>query len=308
MAGTGTYYGEQGYLRLIEDILENGEERNCRNGKTKSLFSCRLEFNVKDNGFPLITTKRVFWRGVVEELLWFLRGSTDANELKAKGVHIWDANTTREFLNSQGLHDLAEGNIGMGYGHQWRNFGGDLPGDKECDQKIIFGTDQLYNVLYQLTHNPHGRRAVLSAWNPLQLHRATLPPCHVMYIFYLGKEGLSCQMTQRSGDICAGVPFNIASTALFTSILAHVLHVNVHRIVIDIADAHVYEQHIDNARVQIAREPLPFPTLNIKKESIRQPYMTKTDDKVRWIEELSFDDFELVGYNPHHGLKYDMIA
>jgi thymidylate synthase len=304
MAASMANVGEQAYLDLIADILENGEERQGRNGKTLSVFSRRLEFNVLRDGFPLLTTKRVFWRGVVEELLWFLRGSTDARELSDKGIHIWDKNTSREFLDSVGLSDIVEGHIGMGYGHQWRNFGGDLEGDKSTPTT---GVDQLHHILYELTHNPHGRRAVLSAWNPQQLHRAALPPCHVLYIFYISKKGLSCQMTQRSGDVCAGVPFNIASTALLTSIIAHVLHIDVHRIILDIADAHIYEQHIENARLQIARVPSAFPMVHIT-PLINKPLMTKTDDKITWIEKLEFADFELIGYDPHPGLRYEMVA
>lgn len=304
-----SYYGEQGYLQLIQDILDNGDERIGRNGKTLSLFSRRLEFNVKKDGFPLLTTKRVFWRGVVEELLWFLRGSTNARELSDKGIHIWDGNTTREFLDSVGLRDIVEGHIGMGYGHQWRNFGGDLDGDKDNDQAKTLGADQLEYVLSQLTHNPHGRRAVLSAWNPQQLNRAALPPCHVMYIWYIGKDGISCQMTQRSGDVCAGVPFNIASTALFTNILAHILGIQVDRIVLDIVDAHIYEQHYENAHIQCERQPRELPKLRIKKKIPNpNPTLWKTSDKVSWIETLTFDDFELIDYSPYPSLKYEMIA
>jgi thymidylate synthase len=302
-----TTTGEQAYLDLVKEILEHGEERDGRNGKTLSLFSRRLEFNVGRDGFPLLTTKRVFWRAVVEELLWFLRGSTDTRELSVKGIHIWDGNSTREFLDSVGLRDIAEGNIGMGYGHQWRNFGGDLPGDKDEQQATMLGVDQLYHVLYQLTHNPHGRRAVLSAWNPQQLQRAALPPCHVLYIFYIGRNGLSCQMTQRSGDVCAGVPFNIASTALFTSILAHLLGIEVDRVILDIADAHIYAEHVENAKIQVTREPRLFPKLDIKRGAA-PALATKTDQKIDWIESLTFDDFELRGYEPHPPLKYEMIA
>lgn len=292
------YVGEAGYLELVKDVLDNGEERSGRNGKTLSVFSRRLEFKVREFGFPLLTTKRVFWRGVVEELLWFLRGSTDARELSDKGIHIWDGNTSREFLDSVGLRHIAEGFIGAGYGHQWRNFGGDIEGSTH-------GVDQLFNVLYELSHNPHGRRAVLSAWNPVQLHDAALPPCHVLYMFYIGKNGISCQMTQRSADIAAGLPFNIASTSLLTSIIGHVLGYPVDRVIIDVGDAHIYEQHVENMKVQTTREPRAFPVVTITKPAPSKN--SKTDDKIEWIESLKFEDFEIFGYDPHPGLKYEMI-
>jgi thymidylate synthase len=295
----GLVTGEECYLDLVKDILENGEIREGRNGKTLSVFSRRLEFDVRKNGFPLLTTKRVFWRGVVEELLWFLRGSTDTHELSDKGIHIWDGNSTREFLDSVGLHDIATGFIGAGYGHQIRNFSG------EYGEEVNTGADQLYHIVSELTNNPHGRRAVLSMWNAKQLHRAALPPCHMLYQFYIGKNGLSCQMTQRSADVAAGLPFNIASTSLFTSILAYLLDVQVDRIIITIGDAHIYEQHIENIKIQITRSPFSFPELVINKP---RPESQKTDDKIEWIEQLTFNDFELVGYNPHPALKYEMIA
>lgn len=286
-------------MSLMVDILKEGEERNGRNGNTLSLFSRRLEFDIRNEGFPLLTTKRVFWRGVVEELLWFLRGSSDTKELSDKNIHIWNGNSTREFLDSVGLRHIPTGSIGAGYGHQWRNFGGDVDGDRK-------GVDQLWTLLYELSHNPHGRRAVLSAWNPLQLHEAALPPCHVLYIFYIGKNGLSCQMTQRSADVAAGLPFNIASTSLLTTILAKVLNIPVDRVIIDVADAHIYEQHIDNAFVQIERECRPFPTLEITKDnsSLKD---ASIDMQIEWIESLTFEDFCLTGYDPHPTLRFEMI-
>lgn len=288
--------GEQAYLSLISDIVADGEDRNGRNGRTKSLFSRRLEFNVAKDGFPLLTTKRVFWRGVVEELLWFLRGSSDANELSAIGVHIWDGNSTREFLDSVGLVNAPTGTIGAGYGHQWRNFGGtpDVP-----------GTDQLRFVLNELRTNPHGRRAIISAWNPKQLSEAALPPCHVLYIFHISAKGLSCQMTQRSADVAAGLPFNIASTSLLTSIVAHVLGLAVDRIIIDIADAHLYEQHIENAKIQSTRAPRPLPILTITK--VPPSAVADLDTVITWIEQLTAADFIIDGYDPHSTLRYEMI-
>lgn len=290
---------EEGYLSLMKNVLENGEHREGRNGGTRSIFGNRLEFDLR-KGFPLLTTKRVFWRGVVEELLWFLRGSTDANELKTKNIHIWDGNTTREFLDNVGLHDVAEGHIGAGYGYQWRCFGGNYPSKEN-------GVDQVRYVLKELSENPHGRRAVLNAWNPQQLHRMALPPCHMSYQFFVGNDGLQCMMMMRSCDIGAGLPFNIASTALFTHILAHVLNVPAHRVIIVMGDTHLYDVHLESATEQIERKPYDFPSFRITKEAPAAD--ASLDEKLKWIETLCYDtDFEIQDYNCHPALKYVMVA
>jgi len=289
---------EQGYLRLVQKILLEGEQRKGRNGNTKSLFGERLEFDLS-LGFPLLTTKRMFWRGVVEELLWFLRGHTDANLLKEKGVSIWSGNTSREFLDNKGLTSYPEGECGPIYGYQWRAFNGDYPSKNN-------GVDQLKYVLTELTQNPHGRRALISAWNPTQLNNMCLPPCHVMYNFYVSSNGLCCQMYQRSSDTCTGLPFNIASTALFTSILAHVLRMSVCKIIVVIGDTHIYEEHYVSALEQVTRTPYPFPTLSINKPP--PEYGCAVDDMIKWIEELQFDDMEIAGYKHHPSIKYAMVA
>lgn len=294
--------GERGYLALMAKILMEGEYRVGRNGGTYSCFGERLEFLLKD-GFPLLTTKRVFWRGVVEELLWFLRGSTNSKELGDKGVHIWDGNTSREFLDSVGLVDVAEGEIGAGYGFQWRCFGGDYPERKG-------GVDQVRWLVEELTNNPYGRRALLSAWNPSQLSRMALPPCHFSYLFYLSdRDGLSCQMQMRSCDVGAGLPFNIASTALFTTILAAILHVPAHRVVIVTGDTHLYECHLESAQQQLQREPIADGEkimVRIAKEA--PPKDSSIDAKMAWIEGLVFEDFVLENYRCHGPLKYAMVV
>lgn len=288
---------ERQYLDLVSRIIKNGEVRNGRNGCTKSIFGERLEFKL-NNGktFPLLTTKRVFWRGVVEELLWFLRGSNDTNELKEKNIHIWDGNTTREFLDKVGLTNVPEGSIGHGYGKIWRNWS---PNDNER-------FDQLAYIIEELRNNPHGRRCLLSAWNPPCLKLAALPPCHYMYEFYIGNNGLSCQMHQRSADTICGSPFNIASTACFTIILAHILRIPADRVIIVMGDAHVYEQHFENAKVQLDREPKSSPCVRIKRPP--PPIEASTQNIINWIETLTFDDFELQDYDYHPPLKFEMVA
>jgi thymidylate synthase len=288
--------GERAYIDLLRRLLVDGERREGRNGATRSLFGERLEFDLK-KGFPLLTTKRVFWRGVVEELLWFVRGSTDANELSAKGVKIWEGNTSRAFLDSVGLRDEPEGSIGAGYGFQWRSFGGAYPSGEG-------GADQLRYVVRELAENPHGRRAILSAWNPRQLDMAALPPCHFAYQFYVGAKGLSCQLHMRSSDVCAGLPFNVASSALLTHLIARAVGVGVGRLVVTIGDAHVYEKHVESATVQVEREPFEPPYISIR----RKPPAGDVDSIVGWLETTTFEDISIESYTCHPALKYDMIA
>lgn len=292
-------HAEQAYLDLMRCVLEDGEVRRGRNGTTHSVFGKRLEFDLQSQGFPLLTTKRVFWRGVVEELLWFLRGSTDATELRERNVHIWDANSSRAFLDSVGLADVPEGHIGAGYGYQWRCFGGEYP-------RRVDGVDQLHYVVSELVTNPFGRRAVLSAWNPKQLRRMALPPCHVMYEFYRGRDGLSCQMVMRSSDVAAGLPFNIASTSLLTCVLAAAVGDAPARVIIVTGDTHLYDVHVENARVQLQRAPMPFPYVSVQKA--HPSASASVADRVRWIESLTPDDIALKDYKCHGPLSFPMVA
>lgn len=289
---------EEGYLNLVRSILKDGEVREGRNAKTMSVFGGRLEFDLQ-KGFPLLTTKKMYWKGIAEELLWFLRGSTDANELKNKGVHIWDGNTSREFLDSCGLNDYEVGECGPIYGYQWRCFGGDYPSRDN-------GIDQITYVIRELHNNPHGRRAIICAWNPKQMHKMCLPPCHVLYNFYVSKRGLSCQLYCRSQDIMLGTPYNIASTSLLTHILAKVLHMQVDRVIVVTGDTHIYEQHMDGANEQINRTPFVFPTLEITKDA--PPLEASIETKMRWIEDLTIDDFMIENYQSHGLIRMPMIA
>lgn len=292
---------EQGYLDLVAKILDEegeSEERLGRNGMTLSVFGQHLEFNLS-TGFPLLTTKRVFWRGVAEELFWFLRGSTDARELMDKGVHIWDGNSSREFLDSVGLTHVETGTIGAGYGFQWRHYSGTYPSGQG-------GVDQIRYILNELTDNPHSRRIVLNAWNPCQLSQAALPPCHTMYQFYVNSKGLSCSLVCRSQDIILGTPFNIASTALLTTLLAYLLHIPVHKIVINMGDTHIYKDHVEAAKQQLSRTPYKKPTLKILRPA---PNKSATiDEKLYWLETLTFDDVQLDDYKCHPAIKCAMIA
>lgn len=289
--------GERGYLTLLEKIIYTGERKEGRNGHTISTFGEHLEFNFND-GFPLLTTKRVFWKGIVEELLWFLKGHTDAKELQEKGVHIWDGNSSREFLDQNGLTEYADGICGPIYGYQWRCFNGEYPSHTN-------GIDQLKVVIEELQKDFSSRRAVMSGWNPVQLHKMCLPPCHVLYQFTRSNEGLCCHMYQRSADTFLGVPFNIASTALLTLIIATALHIKPHKIRISFGDAHIYETHLDVVKQQLQRAPYDPPTVQIANSP---PENATSDEIIQWIESLTSSNIGLLNYACHSGLKADMIA
>jgi thymidylate synthase len=335
------FTNEKGYLSLLKITLENGERKETRNGIVYSNFGRMIHFDNIYDKFPLITTKKMFFRGVVEELLWFLRGSTNANELKEKNIHIWDGNSSREYLDSMGLTNYTEGELGPVYGWQWRNFGkdyelskesllekeSDIEGEYELSKESLLekesdiegeydlakdsdiecgyeferkGKDQIKYVIEELLKK-NSRRAVLSAWNPVDLERMALPPCHILYIFNNTNSGLCCHMTLRSSDLFLGLPFNIASTALLTQIIAHILHVNASEICLSICDAHIYEEHFEQVKKQVVLEPYALPKLIIKKEA---PLLESSiDDKMRWIESLVYEDFELTNYKSHASLK-----
>lgn len=286
------YKNEEGYLMCLKDTLNNGEKREGRNGNVISQFGTMISFDNIDTLFPFLTTKKVFMRGVIEELFWFLRGSTDVKELQEKNIHIWDGNSSREYLDSIGLNHYEEGKLGPVYGHQWRCFNGTYP-DKNN------GIDQIRYVLEELSTN--SRRAILSAWNPSQLKDMALPPCHLLYNFYKDNNGLSCMMTMRSSDLFLGLPFNIASTALLTHIIAKVLHIKPYKINISSCDAHIYEEHIEAVIIQLNRTPYKLPKINIK--SIPPKLEEGIDEKIKWIEGLKYDDIEIIEYKSHEPIK-----
>ena len=300
--------GEQGYLDLIRRVVvgEDGDARHGRNGSTIATFGERLVFRRVSDCFPLFTTKSVFWRGVFEELVWFIRGSTNAGALQDRNVHIWDGNSSREFLDARGLSHYRKGELGPIYGWQWRRFGASYPpGPPGTGSQ---GVDQLRRLIERLRDEPFGRRAFLSAWNPLQEDAMALPPCHVSYQFYVGGDDtLSCQVYARSQDLCCGTPFNVASTALLTVLLAHVLHLlAADKVVLCMGDAHVYDVHVQTALEQLRREPRPFPQLKVLRPP--PPKGAHVDVILEWLESLRFEDVALQGYRPHPRLDYTMVA
>jgi thymidylate synthase len=298
---------EYQYLHLLERILKDGTVKGDRTGTgTKSIFGTQLSFDVS-NSFPILTTKKVFWKGVVEELLWFIRGETDSKKLEAKGVKIWTGNTSREFLDKKGL-DYPEGEIGPGYGFQWRHWGGDYEGykgdisdsEKIYIQKLQFkkGIDQLANVINTLKNTPNDRRMIVSAWNVAEIDKMALPPCHLLYQFDVSDGKLNCQWYQRSVDSFLGLPFNISSYALLMCLVAKVVGLQPGKLTFSGGDTHLYLNHLEQAKEQIARTPYPFPQLNIKKD------IKSLED----IENLQFDDIELNGYQSHKTIKAEMAV
>lgn len=281
------------YLNLVQEIISDGIPKDDRTGTgTLSRFGCQMRYNLRKT-FPLLTTKKVFWRGVVEELLWFISGSTNAKVLQEKGIHIWDGNASRDYLDSIGLREREEGDLGPVYGFQWRHFGARYT-DMHADYTGQ-GFDQLLDVINKIKNNPDDRRIILSAWNPSDLKLMALPPCHMFAQFYVANGELSCQMYQRSADMGLGVPFNIASYALLTCMIAHVCGLARGDFIHVIGDAHVYRTHVRPLQEQLQKLPKPFPILKINPE--------KKD-----IDSFVADDFELTGYDPHEKIAMKMAV
>ncbi len=308
---------ENDYLNLLRHIVENGEHKTDRTGTgTRSVFGRQLRFSLADahpgrelptrlylkepgppSIIPLITTKKVYWKGVVEELLFFLRGDHDNRKLQAKNVRIWDGNTTREYLDKYGKTHIDTNDLGLAYGVQWRAAGASL--GKIDESYIGKGIDQLKQLIHMIKTDPYSRRLIINAWNVPQLDDMALVPCHMMYQFHVSHKGeLSCMMTQRSCDMFLGVPFNIASTALLTHIIAKVCNLTPHEIIINLGDAHIYGNHIEQAQTQLQRQPLYFPVCGIHREL----------ETVEDIEKLQFSDFELYEYHSWPAIKAQMAV
>lgn len=285
---------EDQYLDLIRKVLKNGNKRLDRTGVgTMSMFGAQMRFNIRDGTLPLLTTKKVFYRGVAEELFWFINGRTDARNLQEKNVRIWDGNSSRQFLDSLGFTDREEGDLGPVYGFQWRHFGAQYKTSK--DDYTGQGIDQLYDVIDKIKNNPMDRRIIMSAWNPTDIPLMALPPCHVLSQFYVSNGELSCMLYQRSADMGLGVPFNIASYCLLTHMIAHVTGLKTGDFIHTMGDVHVYLNHIEPLQEQLVRKPKEFPKLKIKRN------VTK-------IEDFTIDDLEVVDYDPYPPIKMAMAV
>lgn len=256
------------YLDLMRHVLAQGTQKGDRTGTgTLSVFGYQMRFDLAA-GFPLLTTKKVHLKSILHELLWFLKGDSNIQYLRDNGVSIWD-----EWANDQG-------ELGPVYGVQWRSW-------PTADGRHI---DQISQLLSELKRNPNSRRLIVSAWNVADIERMALPPCHAFFQFYVADGRLSCQLYQRSADIFLGVPFNIASYALLTRMIAQVVGLQPGEFIHTLGDAHLYNNHLEQARLQLARRPLPLPTL-------------KLNPQVKSLFDFRYEDFELVGYEPHPAIK-----
>ena len=284
---------EQIYLDIVKDIISNGSFKNDRTGVgTMSKFGIQMRFNLK-NQFPLFTTKRVPFRIIAEELLWFIRGSTDSELLDAKNVKIWNANGSRDFLDKQGFQNREVGDLGPVYGFQWRHFGAEYI-DKNTNYSG-HGIDQLQNCISIIKNNPNSRRIILCAWNPTDIPKMALPPCHTLCQFYVNDNKLSCQLYQRSADMGLGLPFNIASYSLLTYMIAHITNLEPGEFIHTIGDAHVYTNHINPLQTQMDRTPYKYPMLKINR-------------KIDNIDNFRISDFNLIDYQCHKSIKMKMAV
>lgn len=315
---------EYQYLDLLNAILEKGFWEEGRNGKTKSLFGHSMRFSLTDGKIPILTTKKTAWKTCLKELLWFIRGDMNNQLLKEQGVHIWDANGSREFLDSRGLTNYEEDELGPIYGYQWRHFNkpyyckndekmikiclnecwnyGNIDSNQELveDYKKLdeTGVDQLQQIIDALKDPVQrtSRRLVMTAWNPCQLDQMALPPCHIVCQFNVHDGNkLSCSMYQRSGDFPLGIPFNIASYSFLTHLIAKHCELDAYEFVHFVGNCHIYEEHIEPIKEQLTREPFEFPSIVIKQR--------KKD-----INDYQVEDFEIHNYQSHPAIKMKMVA
>lgn len=257
-----------------------------RNGNTKSIFGSAMHFSLEHNTIPLLTTKKLAWKTCLNELLWFIKGSTDNGELQEKNIKIWDGHASRASLDSRGLGHLEENDLGPIYGHQWRHF--NAPYSTKEENYSGKGVDQLQHIIAQLSDpkTRMSRRILMTAWNPCQLNEMSLPPCHVLCQFNVHGNNLSCSLYQRSGDVGLGVPFNIASYCFLTHLLAHHCNLNAYEFVYYLGNSHIYDDHEEALSKQMIKTPYAFPKIYIK-------------EKKSNIEEYDMSDFTVEGYKHH---------
>jgi thymidylate synthase len=289
----------QQYLDCLAQVLENGETRPDRTGTgTLSIFGLQMRFNLED-GFPAVTTKRLAWRSVVSELLWFIEGSGDEYRLReilhgeryTEKTTIWTDNSRADYWVNKRLQ-RHPGDLGRVYGVQWRRWRKPLV---RINKVVLQNHDQLLELIAGIKSDPYSRRHIITAWNPGELDLMALPPCHMMSQFYVSNGRLSCQMYQRSADMFLGVPFNIASYALFTHMIAQVCNLDVGELIITFGDAHIYNNHIAQVKEQLYRKPLALPTLSLNPE-------------ISIITDFGMEDIELIGYESHGAIAAPMAV
>jgi thymidylate synthase len=275
---------ERAYLDLLKLVLETGKPRADRTGTgTRALFGGQLRFDLRQS-FPLLTTKKVHLKSIIHELLWFVRGETTVASLQAVGVSIWDEWATAEQTARFGR---SAGDLGPVYGHQWRNFGATKRADGTYERD---GVDQLARLVRDVRENPMSRRLLVTGWNPREADQVALPPCHTLFQFHVQDGELSCHLYQRSGDVFLGVPFNIASYALLTLMVAQATGLTPGDFVHSFGDVHLYNNHVDQAREQLSRDVRPFPRMRLNPER-------------KSLFDFRFEDFTLEGYEPHPAIK-----
>lgn len=302
---------EQQYIQLVRDILEKGTWENGRNGSTKSIFGYTMRYSLTDNTIPIFTVKKTAWKTCLKELLWFIRGETNNALLQQQNVHIWDGNTSREFLDSVNLPLYEEGIAGPIYGYQWRHFGAKYncvtgrpmsenfeENDLDKNNVLYSGIDQLQSIIDCLK-NPEtrtSRRLLMTAWNPLQLEQMALPPCHVMCQFNVHDSNkLSCALFQRSNDVSLGTSFNVASYSFLTHLLAKHCGLIAHELIHFMGNCHIYEDHIEPMKEVLNRELYPFPKINILQ--VREN-----------INDYELNDFQILDYRSNDVIKMSMVA
>jgi len=285
---------EQPYIDLMNDIINIGKYRPDRTGVgTKAVFARQLRFDLKGGKVPIVTTKQLAWRTVIKELLWFLRGDGNSKNLESNGVNIWKGNTSREFLDKRGLSDYAEGDMGPLYSHSLRFFGAEYTG---CGNDYTGqGFDQVSKVIEGIKSDPYSRRHLITTFNPAVVHKCVLMPCHGIAIqFYVDDGYLDCHVYCRSSDVFLGLSFNIASYAFLTHIIAKKTDLQPGELIVSTGDTHLYKNHIDQAKTQVSRSPLP------------PPIFTVFNDKP--FDEMTLDDFDLIGYLHHPSISAPMAV
>ena len=279
-----TSKNEQAYLDLLQYVLANGTEKGDRTGTgTLSHFGAQLRFDLAA-GFPLLTTKKVHFKSIVYELLWFLSGSTNVDYLQQNNVRIWNEWATAE---KTALFNRSAGDLGPVYGHQWRNYGASKADNGNYNND---GVDQISELIEQIKVNPNSRRLIVSGWNPVEANQVALPPCHTLFQFFVADNKLSCQLYQRSADLFLGVPFNIASYALLTHMMAQVCDLKVGEFIWTGGDCHIYQNHREQVELQLTRELYQLPTLSL-------------NSKVKDIFAFSYEDISVEGYESHPAIK-----
>ncbi len=293
----GKYHEEFQYLNLLKDIMSHGTLEETRNGNVKTVFGSAMHFSLSDGKIPILTTKKTAWKTCLKELLWFIKGDTSNKKLNDVGVHIWDGNTTQSFVNNLNKNkNHMEGDIGPMYGYQWRHFNAPYDGcDSDYNGK---GIDQLQQVIDCLKDplKRNSRRMVISSWNPCQIDEGVLPPCHVLFQFnVINGNKLSCSLYQRSGDEFLGIPFNIASYSFLTHLIAKHCDLEAYEFIHYCGNCHIYDDHFEQVKEQVSREPYEFPTLEI---------INKHDN----INDYVIEDFKVNDYIHHLPIKGNMRA